>query len=97
MSCCNKPHAWDIYDVAIRWRPDNLRCLVVGENPGDESSVDFYQRIDGRDPVRVRTNLLHGLTTAALISSPTLDAFRAAGFLFDHAIRCHMPPSRIEL
>lgn len=97
MNCCNKPHAWDTYEVAIRWRPDTLRCLIVGENPGDDRSVYFYQPIEGRDPVRVRTNLLHGLTEAALIRSPTLEAFRAAGFLFDHAIRCHMPPSSVEL
>jgi len=97
MADCDKPDAWDVYDVAGRWRPDVIRCLIVGENPGDERSIYFYQHADGRDPVRVRSNLLHGLTIAALISAPTLDAFRAAGFLFDHAIRCHMPFEQIQI
>src|SRR5206468_5621281 len=57
----------------------------------------FYQPADGGDPVRVRSNLLHGLTVAALISAPTLEAFRAGGFLFDHAIRCHMPFEQVEI
>jgi hypothetical protein len=96
MHCCGKPHAWDVYGVAVRWKPNTLRCLIIGENPGDETSTYFYQLADGRDPVRVRSNLLHGLTEAALISAPTLDAFRSAGFLFDHAIRCHMPFGRVE-
>jgi hypothetical protein len=96
MNCCGKPHAWDLHDVAIRWMPDTLRCLIVGENPGEEESMYFYKPPDGRDPVRVRSNLLLGLTVAALIGAPTLEEFRAAGFLFDHAIRCHMPFQQIE-
>jgi hypothetical protein len=55
----------------------------------------FYQPVDGRDPIRVRSNLLHGLTVVGLISEPTLEAFRAAGCLFDHAIRCHMSTDEI--
>ena len=94
--CCGKPHAWDVYEVTVRWKPDTLRCLIVGENPGDETSMYFYQPADDHDPIRVRTNLLHSLTVADLISAPTLDASRAAGFLFDHAIRCHMPVERVE-
>ncbi len=97
MSCCGKRHAWDIYEVATRWTPDTLRCLIVGENPGDERSIYFYQPADGRDPVRIRSNLLHALTVATLISAPTLEAFRAAGFLFDHAIRCRMPFEQIQI
>jgi hypothetical protein len=93
--CCNGPHAWDIYEVATRWKPDILRCLIVGENPGDEKSLYFYQPAGGRDPIRVRSNLLHGLTVAALIGAPTLEAFRAGGFLFDHASRCHMTTDEI--
>jgi hypothetical protein len=96
MSCCGKPHPWDIYEVALRWRPATLRCLTVGENPGDESSIYFYQPPEGRDSVRVRSNLLYGLTVAAVISAPTLEAFRAAGFLFEHAIRCYMPSEEVE-
>ena len=56
----------------------------------------FYDVPATRDPVRVRTNLLHGLTAAGLIREPTLSAFRDAGFLFDHGIRCHMPFEEIE-
>lgn len=80
MSCCDKPNAWDIYEVATRWNPDRLRCLIVGENPGDETSIYFYEPVDSRDPVRVRSNLLHGLNAAGLIGALTLGAFRAAGF-----------------
>jgi hypothetical protein len=96
MNCCSKTHAWDAYDVATRWKPDTLRCLIVGENPGDERSMYFYQPADDRDPVRVRSNLLNGLKEANLISTPTLHAFRAAGFLFDHAIRCRMSSEQVE-
>jgi hypothetical protein len=96
MNCCGKCHGWDVYDVARRWTPSTIRCLIVGENPGDESSPYFYQAVVDRDPVSVRRNLLYGLKSAGLISAPTLDAFRAAGFLFDHGIRCHMPFQRVE-
>jgi hypothetical protein len=33
---------------------------------------------------------------ATLISAPTLDAFRAGGFLFDHGIRCHLSFEQVE-
>jgi len=99
MNCCGKPSCVGHVRGCDTVDPDRLRCLVVGENPGDERSMYFYQPADGRDPVRVRSNLLHGLTVAALalISAPTLEAFRAAGFLFDHAIRCHMPFEQVEI
>jgi hypothetical protein len=46
--------------------------------------------------VTVRRHLLAGLAAAGLIHSATLEAFRAAGFLFDHAIRCPLPTAMIE-
>jgi hypothetical protein len=76
--------------------PDTLRCLIVGENPGEEKSMYFYDPAVTRDPVRVRSNLLHGLTVAGLIGAPTLEEFRAAGFLFDHGIRCYMSFKLLE-
>jgi len=96
MDCCGRSHAWYTYDVTNRWKPPLVRCLVVGENPGDTDSMYFYDVPAGRDPVRVRTNLLHGLTAAGLLREPTLVAFRAAGFLFDHGIRCHMTFEEIK-
>jgi len=41
----------------------------------------------------VRTILLAGLHGAGLLASPTLEAFRAAGFVLDHGIRCR--PAKI--
>lgn len=73
-----------------------MRCLIIGENPGDTDSIYFYEEPRNHDPVRVRTNLLYGLTAAGLITEPRLKAFRAAGFLFDHGIRCHMPFEAIK-
>jgi hypothetical protein len=97
MDCCGKSHAWDTYDVPNRWKPQQrVRCLIVGENPGKQNSVYFYDVPANHDPVRVRTNLLHGLTSAGLIREPTLIAFRTAGFVFDHGIRCHMPFKEIK-
>jgi hypothetical protein len=37
-----------------------------------------------------------GLTVAGLIGAPTLEEFRAAGFLFDHGIRCYMSFKLLE-
>ena len=91
MDCCGKSHPWDVHDVPNRWKPQRVRCLIVGENPGDTDSMYFYDESPNHDLVRVRTNLLSGLTAAGLIIEPSLKAFRAAGFLFDHGIRCHMP------
>jgi hypothetical protein len=36
------------------------------------------------------------LAATGLIESPTLEAFRAAGFVFDHAIRCQLPTPTIK-
>ncbi len=56
MNCCGKLHAWDIYDVPNRWKPQRVRCLIVGENPGEQGSMYFYDVPANHDPVRVRTN-----------------------------------------
>ena len=74
------------------WLPRVVRYLLIGENPGDSDSEYFYQRPRSydADKVAVRRALLHGLHQQRLITEPTLEAFRDAGFLFDHAIRCHM-------
>jgi hypothetical protein len=58
---------------------------VVGENPGPSTTPYFY---DVERAVAVRTILLRELHAAGILTAPTLDAFRAAGFLFDHGIRC---------
>lgn len=91
LSCCKATsHPWDRWQVEQRWMPDPLRCLIIAENPGDVTSEYFYQPpVDPhRDQVRVRNGLLHGLHDAGLLTQPTLEAFRDAGFLLDHAIRC---------
>jgi hypothetical protein len=36
------------------------------------------------------------LARAGLIAAPQLEAFRAAGFLFDHGIRCQLPDARVR-
>jgi hypothetical protein len=42
--CCDAPsHPWDRWQVEQRWMPKALRCLIVGENPGDVSSEYFYE------------------------------------------------------
>lgn len=88
MPCCGEPtHAWDQFRVATEWTPNTLRCLIVGENPGSASTAYFYDSDRG---VAVRTVLLGGLHRAGIIEAPTLDAFRASEFLFDHGIRCHL-------
>jgi len=88
MPCCrDHAHAWDEFRVATDWLPDRLRCLIVGENPGSSSTAYFY---DAARRVAVRTILLRELHGAGIVAAPTLDAFRAAGFLFDHGIRCRL-------
>jgi len=99
MQCCSDPeHAWDLYRVKSAWFPGQLRCLIIGENPGDTGATYFYDHSSGsgRDRVTVRRNLLNGLHQVRLLSAPTLGAFRAAGFLFDHAIRCHLPSAQVS-
>jgi hypothetical protein len=67
---------------------------VVAENSGDTTSHYFYQRPASyeSDEVAVRRALLRGLREQGLITVATLEGFRDAGFLFDHAIRCQLPP-----
>lgn len=89
MTCCNAPdHPWDKFSVATEWLPENLHCLVIGESPGNARSVYFY---DLRRKVAVRTIMLRELYRHRIITERSLPAFRGAGFLFDHAIRCLLP------
>jgi len=88
---CRLPHPFDYYCVSEKWWPDPIRCLIIGETPGSSHSCYFY---DSEKPVRVRDNILFGLHGHDLIASPTLSAFKEAGFLFDHAIRCRVRPSK---
>jgi len=98
-TCCDAPsHPWDRWQVERLWMPKSLRCLIVGENPGDVPSEYFYEPpADPKlDRVRVRRELLDGLRGVGLIVEPTLEAFCDAGFLFDHAIRCPLPSSTVN-
>lgn len=90
MNCCNHTHPYDHFDVEGSWQPHELRCLIVGENPGGPESAYFYDppRSYENDPVDVRDALLKNLSEQKLIASATLKGFKEAGFLFDHAIRC---------
>jgi len=59
--------------------------------PGVQSHpLHTYTNQEGlaRRKVAVRTIMLRELHHHGLLTAPTLDAFRNAGFLFDHAIRC---------
>jgi hypothetical protein len=44
----------------------------------------------------VRTILLRELHRRNEISAPSLAAFRASGFLFDHGIRCYLPNGEVK-
>lgn len=98
LTCCGvAEHPWDRFKVDLFWRPPQLRCLIVGENPGDVESPYFYE-VPGsyaNDPVDVRRGLLRGLHSQKLLTTATLEGFLDAGFLFDQAIRC--PLSREEM
>ncbi len=99
LPCCKaKKHGWERFDVERSWLPATLRCLIVGENPGGPSSEYFYERPVSyeSDEVEVRKGLLRGLCEQRLIAEPTLEGFRDAGFLFDHAIRCQLNPEVIR-
>ncbi len=88
LSCCgDRSHAWEEFRVEAQWRPERLACLIIGENPGSSTSPYFYE--EGR-AVAVRTILLRELHRGDIITEPTLGAFRSAGFLFDHGIRCRL-------
>ena len=94
LTCCNAhEHPWETFSVAAKWEPDDLRCLIIGESPGKDAEKYFYN--EGRK-VAVRTIMLRGLHRHGLLPEPTLVAFRKAGFLFDHAIRCILSPDIIQ-
>lgn len=86
LHCCSAPaHPWETFSVATKWLPNPLRCLVIGESPGEDATRYFYNPYR---KVPVRTIMLRELHRHTLISDPTLPSFCKAGFLFDHAIRC---------
>src|SRR6267378_2939160 len=94
LPCCGaQEHPWDTFSVATRWLPDTLRCLIIGESPGQVAAKYFYNE---KQKVGVRTILLRELHRHGLLSEPSLPAFRKAGFLFDHAIRCLLPADTIQ-
>src|SRR5919106_178862 len=91
--CCGaQEHPWDRYNVQRDWMPTSIRCLVVGENPGSESSEYFYNPPSdyALDRVVVRKGLLHGLQAVGLLNAATLNAFATLGsFLITaFAVRC---------
>ena len=99
LTCCSvAEHPWDRFKVDLFWRPRQLRCLIVGENPGDVDSAYFYEAPESyaNDPVVVRRCLLRGLHSQKLIPTATLEGFRDAGFLFDHAIRCLLSSADVK-
>ena len=73
LPCCGtEKHAWDRFEVERDWVPPTLRCLIVGENPGDLASEYFYERPDTykSDEVEVRKALLRGPREQGLIARP---------------------------
>lgn len=93
-SCCGpRNHLWDMYSVEKNWLPDTLRCLVVGESPGEDAEKYFYNQ---HCKVAVRTIIVRELSRHRLLSEPTLPSFKKTGFLFDHAIRCLLPSDAIH-
>ena len=99
LTCCGAAtHPWDQYEVENRWLPLTIRCLIVGENPGAVDSEYFYSvpKSYATDRVIVRRCLLRGLYCEKLISDATLEAFRDAGFLFDHGIRCPLSHNEVK-
>lgn len=93
LACCGaEKHQWEKHEVEPVWLPRVLRCFIVGENPSDTTSQYFYEAPDdyASDAVVVRRALLRGLHEHGLIPEAKLEAFRDAGFLFDHAIRCQL-------
>ena len=99
MACCSAAkHQWETHEVERVWLPRVLRCFIIGENPGDTTSQYFYEPPEAyaSDPVVVRRAVLGGLHRHRLIPEPTLEAFRDAGFLFDHAIRCQLDSDTVS-
>jgi hypothetical protein len=94
LSCCGaQEHPWETFSVATKWMPDTLHCLIVGESPGEVAAKYFYN-VDRK--VAVRTIMLRELHRHGMLQQPSLAAFRDAGFLFDHAIRCLLPARVIQ-
>src|SRR6476659_8910963 len=91
--CCQTDHPFDTFRVTEKWWPAEERFLIIGENPGTIDSPYFY---DTTRPVRIRQHLLKGLESCHMIPSQTLDAFKASGFLFDHAIRCPLTAGEVK-
>ena len=43
--CCGAAsHQWEKHEVERRWLPYTLKCLIIGENPGDKTSQYFYEK-----------------------------------------------------
>lgn len=94
MVCCDaREHPWDQFSVTARWIPTELRCLIIGESPGENVEKYFYNQ---SRMVAVRTIMLRELHHHGMLSAPSLDAFRNAGFLFDHGIRCLLNSETIQ-
>lgn len=94
LSCCDaQVHPWETFSVATEWSPDSLGCLIIGESPGEDMAKYFYNE---RRQVAVRTIMLRELHHHRLVTEASLPAFRKAGFLFDHAIRCLLPAHTIQ-
>lgn len=99
LTCCGLvSHPWEQFEVERKWRPHQLRCLIVGENPSYEGQPYFYEEpiSYNNDPVAVRCGLLQNLYKQEILESATLTGFREAGFLFDHAIRCHLSKDEVK-
>lgn len=94
----NAADPFDSRAVRTRWWPPRNLCLIIGESPGVPGSPYFYDPIPEHtaDPVGVRRLLLPALLEAGLIAAATLEAFRDAGFVFDHAIRRQLPGAVIR-
>jgi len=90
---CARKHPWDQFSVASDWVPAKLICLIIGESPGERAEKYFY---NPRRNVAVRTIMLRELHRHGLLLAPSLDAFRIAGFLFDHGIRCILSSDMIK-
>src|SRR6266704_1278466 len=98
-ACCGaSEHQWEKHEVERRWLPHTLKCFIIGENPGDTTSQYFYEKPSSYDSdgVVVRKALLRGLHQHGILREATLESFRDAGFLFDHAIRCQLSSAMVS-
>lgn len=98
MCCGVSEHQWEKHEVERHWLPHTLKCFIIGENPGDKTSQYFYEKplSPSSDGVVVRRALLRGLHQHGIIQEVTLESFRDAGFLFDHAIRCQLSSDMVS-